>query len=126
MEKRDRPEVPAVMVRRIRRVLSALPECHEETAWVGTRWQVGHSSRRATIAHVFGGEDQLFRISTRNGPATTLALMEAAARAQIDVQSLSVQSTTLDDVFVHYTGRGLRDALQDASAKDSPFMLRRG
>ena len=31
-----------------------------------------------------------------------------------------------DDVFVHYTGRGLRDALQDASAKDSPFMLRRG
>jgi len=58
--------------------------------------------------------------------ATTLALMEAAARAHITVQSLSVQSTTLDDVFVHYTGRGLRDALQEASAKDSPFMMRRG
>jgi len=72
------------------------------------------------------GEDQLFRISTRNGPATTLALMEAAGRAQIAVQSLSVQSTTLDDVFVHYTGRGLRDALQDAAPKDSAFMLRRG
>ena len=40
----------------------------------------------------------------RNGPATTLALMEAAARAGIAVQSLSVQSTTLDDVFVHYAG----------------------
>jgi ABC-2 type transport system ATP-binding protein len=25
------------------------------------------------------------------------------------VKSLSVQSTTLDDVFVHYTGRQLRD-----------------
>jgi len=37
-----------------------------------------------------------------------------------------VQSTTLDDVFVHYTGHELRDALQDASAKDSPFMMRRG
>ena len=32
--------------------------------------------------------------------------MEAAARAGVAVQSLSVQSTTLDDVFVHYTGRG--------------------
>ena len=71
------------------------------------------------------GEDHIFRITTRNGPATTLALMEAAARAHITVQSLSVQSTTLDDVFVHYTGRGLRDALQEASAEDSPFMLRR-
>jgi hypothetical protein len=51
--------------------------------------------------------------------------MEEAARADIGVQSLSVQSTTLDDVFVHYTGRGLRDELQAASAQDSPFMLRR-
>jgi hypothetical protein len=41
------------------------------------------------------------------------------------VHSLAVQSTTLDDVFVHYTGRALRDELQEASAKDSPFMLRR-
>jgi hypothetical protein len=61
VDKRDRPEVPAVMVRRIRRVLSALPECHEETAWVGTRWQVG----KATVAHVFGGEDQRFRVTFR-------------------------------------------------------------
>ena len=52
--------------------------------------------------------------------------MEAAAASDIGVQSLSVQSTSLDDVFVHYTGRGLRDALQEASPKDSPFMLRRG
>ena len=32
---------------------------------------------------------------------------------------------TLDDVFVHYTGRDLRDALQEPSAADSPFVLRR-
>jgi len=70
-------------------------------------------------------EDRIFRISSDNGPKTTLALMEAAAQANVTVDSLSVQSTTLDDVFVHYTGRGLRDALQDASAKDSPFMIRR-
>jgi len=70
--------------------------------------------------------DHVFRISTGNGPATTLALMEAAARADVAVQSLSVQSTTLDDVFVHYAGRALRDELQAASVQDSPFMLRRG
>src|ERR1051325_5129361 len=72
------------------------------------------------------GDDHIFRINSQNGPATTLALMEAAAQAGIGVQSLSVQSTTLDDVFVHYTGRALRDELQEASAKDSPFMMRRG
>ena len=72
------------------------------------------------------GHDHVFRISSRNGPATTTALMAAAARSAVPVQSLSVQSTTLDDVFVHFTGRGLRDALQEPSAQDSPFVMRRG
>jgi YjbR len=57
----DRPEVPSAMVRRLRAVLDAFPECHEEEAWVGVRWRVG----QATVAHVFGGEDQLFRITFR-------------------------------------------------------------
>jgi ABC-2 type transport system ATP-binding protein len=68
----------------------------------------------------------VFRVFTGNGPATTTALMDMAAAQRVAVQSLSVQSTTLDDVFVHYTGRALRDALQEASAQDSPFMMRRG
>src|SRR5580765_6285564 len=71
------------------------------------------------------GEDDAFRIATRNGPATTMALMEAAARAGVTVQSLAVQSTSLDDVFVHYTGRALRDALQEANPLDRGPMLRR-
>jgi ABC-2 type transport system ATP-binding protein len=69
--------------------------------------------------------DHVFRIATRNGPATTMALLETAAQVGLPVNSLSVQSTTLDDVFVHYTGRQLRDALQEASAMDSPMMMRR-
>jgi ABC-2 type transport system ATP-binding protein len=72
------------------------------------------------------GEGGVFRINSQNGPATTLALMEAAAQVGVTVQSLSVKSTTLDDVFVHYTGRALRDSLQEASVTDSPFMMRRG
>ena len=71
------------------------------------------------------GDDHIFKISTKNGPATTMAVLDAAAAAGVAVQSLSVASTTLDDVFVHYTGRALRDALQDASPQDSAFMLRR-
>jgi ABC-2 type transport system ATP-binding protein len=69
--------------------------------------------------------EAIFRIATAQGPVTTRALFDATKAAGIDVLTLSVQSTTLDDVFVHYTGRALRDALQDASAADSPFMLRR-
>jgi ABC-2 type transport system ATP-binding protein len=69
--------------------------------------------------------DDVYRIASSNGPATTLALMDTAARADVAVKSLSVASTSLDDVFVHYTGRGLRDALQEASPMDSAFMMRR-
>jgi ABC-2 type transport system ATP-binding protein len=69
--------------------------------------------------------DHVFRISSHNGPRTTVELMEAARRAGVSVASLSVQSTTLDDVFVHYTGHQLRDALQSAAAYSSAFMYDR-
>ncbi len=71
------------------------------------------------------GDENIFRISSNNGPRTTVALMEAARDADATVTSLSVQSTTLDDVFVHYTGHQLRDALQAPSAADSPYMMKR-
>jgi ABC-2 type transport system ATP-binding protein len=80
--------------------------------------------RLAEVEDVTGHEN-VFRISTGNGPATTMALLQTAAQHQVAVQSLAVQSTTLDDVFVHYTGRALRDSLQEASAQDSPFIIRR-
>jgi ABC-2 type transport system ATP-binding protein len=69
-------------------------------------------------------QDHVFRISSGNGPAALTALMNTAVERHVSVESLSVQSTTLDDVFVHYAGRALRDALQDASPKDS--LMRRG
>src|SRR2546428_297778 len=50
-------------------------------------------------------EDNVFRIASADGPATTTALMETAAQTRVPVRSLSIQSTTLDDVFVHYAGR---------------------
>ncbi len=66
--------------------------------------------------------DHVYRIASDNGARTTQELVEAARRAQVEIRSLSVQSTTLDDVFMHYTGRQLRDALQEAPRYDSSFM----
>jgi ABC-2 type transport system ATP-binding protein len=60
--------------------------------------------------------DNIFRLSSNNGPLTIVELLETARRAGVAVASLSVQSTTLDDVFVHYTGHQLRDALQASTA----------
>jgi ABC-2 type transport system ATP-binding protein len=71
-------------------------------------------------------DENIFRISSQNGPRTTVALMEAARGADAPIASLSVQSTTLDDVFVHYTGHQLRDMLQAPSALNSPFIMNRG
>ena len=65
----ERPPVPEEMLHRISAVMSELPECVEEDAWVGIRWRVG----AATVAHVFGGEDQLFRITFRGEPDEVVA-----------------------------------------------------
>jgi ABC-2 type transport system ATP-binding protein len=53
----------------------------------------------------------MFRILTGEGSKATTELVEAAVKANVAIKSLSVQNTTLDDVFVHYTGRQLRDEL---------------
>ncbi len=71
-------------------------------------------------------DGHVFRLSSDNGPRTTVALMDAVRRAQVEIASLSVQSTTLDDVFVHYTGRQLRDSLQNANPAESRFIQRTG
>jgi ABC-2 type transport system ATP-binding protein len=56
----------------------------------------------------------MYRILTGDGSRTTTELVETAVQAGVAVKSLSVQNTTLDDVFVHYTGRQLRDELVKA------------
>ena len=61
----DRPEVPDAMVRRIGAIMAGLPRAEAESAWVGVRWRVG----QATVAHVFGGEDQQFAAAGEPDPA---------------------------------------------------------
>jgi ABC-2 type transport system ATP-binding protein len=79
----------------------------------------GWSEELKALPHVQSvtSEDHIFRIATADGPATTMALVAATEARGLTVQSLAVKSTTLDDVFVHYTGRDLRDALQDPAPR---------
>lgn len=62
--RKQRADVPAWMLERVRASMTPLPRVHEERAWTGVRWQVGG----ATFAHLFGGEDGLIRITLRGEP----------------------------------------------------------
>jgi ABC-2 type transport system ATP-binding protein len=50
-----------------------------------------------------------FRILTENSSRTITEMVELALKSNVEVKALSVHNTTLDDVFVYYTGRQLRD-----------------
>jgi ABC-2 type transport system ATP-binding protein len=58
----------------------------------------------------------MFRVLTDNGSGTTTDLVQMAVVSGVPLKTLTVQNTTLDDVFVHYTGRQLRDELVKAHA----------
>jgi len=54
-----------------------------------------------------------------------LVALDTPDALKASIPGRSAEDTSLDDVFVHYTGRALRDTLQAPSAMDSPFMIRR-
>jgi ABC-2 type transport system ATP-binding protein len=62
----------------------------------------------------------MYRILTDDGSRTTTDLVETAVKSNVAIKSLTVQTTSLDDVFVHFTGRQLRDHLADAPLYQSP------
>ncbi|MBU2697962.1 MmcQ/YjbR family DNA-binding protein [Pimelobacter sp. 30-1] len=77
MPRPTRPDVPGAYVSRLRAIFARLPECAEEDAWVGVRWRV--SGTTSTVAHVFGGEDQLYRIVFRAEPDEVMAFQHLGA-----------------------------------------------
>jgi ABC-2 type transport system ATP-binding protein len=68
----------------------------------------------ADVTSVQNESAGMFRVLTGNGSRTTTDLVGMAVEAGVSVRTLTVQNTTLDDVFVHYTGRQLRDELVKA------------
>ena len=76
------------------------------------RGQVDRKPQLERLADVTGVESRgsgEYRLMTSNGSLTTTQLVEMATAASDPILGLSVQNTTLDDVFVYYTGRQLRD-----------------
>ena len=66
-------------------------------------------NRLAGVTSVESQSAGMYRLLTSNGSLTTTQLVEMTAGSGDTIKSLNVQNTTLDDVFVHYTGRQLRD-----------------
>jgi ABC-2 type transport system ATP-binding protein len=64
------------------------------------------SEQLAGLAQATGAtsRDGVAHITSHDGPATVAALMDLARSLKVTVKKVTVQSTTLDDVFLHYTG----------------------
>lgn len=79
-----------------------------------------------TLAHVSSVTDRdgVVHIASNDGPATIAALMDLTRARGVVVRRVSVQSTTLDDVFVHYTGNDLRDASKSGARYDIGHLYR--
>jgi predicted DNA-binding protein (MmcQ/YjbR family) len=65
-------DVPPAVLDRLRAVCLALPEAHEEAAWVGTRWRI----RDRTFAHLLrveaGWPPAYARAAGTDGPVTVV------------------------------------------------------
>jgi len=75
------------------------------------------------LAHATGvtQREEMVHITSNDGPATVAGLMDLARAKKVIVKRVLVQTTTLDDVFLHYTGSALRDALQKPARELTPF-----
>lgn len=68
--------------------------------------------------------DGTYHISSHDGPTTVAALMDLARSQKVTVKRVAVESTTLDDVFLHYTGSALRDEARSAATYDISHLYR--
>jgi hypothetical protein len=70
-------DIPDEILDRLRALCAALPEAHEELAWVGVRWRI----RGRTFAHVLvvdhGWPAAYARAAATDGPVTLLTFRSA-------------------------------------------------
>ena len=80
MRSRRHPQVPSTILARLRKACLALPEAHEEQAWVGTRWRI----RKETFAHVLmiadGWPPVYARAAGTDGPVCVLTFQSLGPR----------------------------------------------
>jgi ABC-2 type transport system ATP-binding protein len=68
--------------------------------------------------------DGVVHIASHDGPSTVAALMDLARSQKVTVKRVAVESTTLDDVFLHYTGSELRDEARASATYDVSHLYR--
>jgi len=68
----ERPSVPQEIVETLGAISLALPEAHEEQAWVGTRWRVGTRTFAHVLAVDAGWPPAYARAAGDEGPLTLL------------------------------------------------------
>ena len=69
-------------------------------------------------------EDHVARVVLSGDTVPLEGLLEATRRAGNRVKSVSLQEPTLEDVFIHYTGRGLRDTVARDYVEAMPAVMR--
>jgi ABC-2 type transport system ATP-binding protein len=69
--------------------------------------------------HVFDGK---LSLSVRDGEKRIPEILRIAARYRITVSSVNLKKPTLEDVFIHFTGRTIRE--EEASTTDKMRMMR--
>lgn len=111
-----RAPVPEVWLTRVGAALDDLPEIGRERAWTGTRWVVrGHN-----VAHLFGGEDGLVRVTFR-APMDEVAAFEHLGHPYFRVgRSGDVVGLVLDDAV---DPQELRELLVDSYCVRAPGEL---
>ncbi len=54
--------------------------------------------------------DNIVKITTADGERTIPEVLKITSQLDLDIRSVSLHKPTLDDVFLHHTGKGIRDA----------------
>lgn len=76
------------------------------------------------VADAVADGDHAVRLALSGEAPPPEAILDAARNAGNRVKSLSLEEPTLDDVFIHYTGRGLRDTVSTEYVRPLPSIMR--
>jgi len=68
--------------------------------------------------------DHAVRLGVKGDAVPLEAILDVARRMENRVKSVTLEEPTLDDVFIHYTGRGLRDTVTTDYVRPLPTMMR--
>ena len=70
--------------------------------------------------------DSFIRLGVEKGDEKIPVIIELSREMNVKIKSISVRKPTLDDVFIHYTGRTIRDQENSYLIKNIPPRFGKG